>query len=817
MKNQELINKMNIWEKALLMSGRDIWSTWEFKHLGIEPIYLSDGPHGIRKQLGESDHLGLNESVKATCFPPAATVANSWNLQLGKEIGTALGREALELGVNVILGPGMNIKRNPLCGRNFEYFSEDPLLSGKFAASYVQGIQSKGVSACPKHFAVNNQELRRMHNNSVVDKRTLHEIYLRGFKYAIDAKPDFIMTSYNKVNGTYANENKHLLIDVLRDKWGYQGAVVSDWGGSVDHVAGVKSRSSLEMPGTRAMGAKELVDAIADGTLLESDLNTSVDDLLTVILKLQNTQLGTEGELSTTTIEEHHQLARKVAAESIVLLKNDNKLLPLSGNTKVCLVGDFAQMPRYQGAGSSVVNSTKLENTIENMSAYFSDYEYVQGYERNGRANDRLAKEALAAASNAQVVIVYAGLPENYESEGVDRQHMFLPENQNHLIQKLVKTGNKVIVVLQGGSPVEIPWLSQVQALVHSYLSGQGGALATLDVLVGKVNPSGKLSETYVNSYNEIPSSNYFPGLEFTSEYREGLMVGYRYFSTFAKPVLFPFGFGLSYSEFELCDFKVDYAQLKVNVTITNCSATAGSEVVQVYAQSIKSNVFIPKLQLIGFEKVKLNPGESRELDIELDENSFKYFNIHTDNWEQVAGQYRICIGNSSDNFKFTTEISTEATAAVSGESNFEISYYQTDLAAITNENFTKLMGNELPTSNWDRSADLTYSDTISQLEYGKNPFARLVHFVLKQVIKRNDKRGTPDLNTLFVYNQTFTAIYKMTNGIINKVMIGHLLEIINGHFFRGITKLGKEYKKNKLMSTEVYSEIEKIEGANND
>ncbi len=813
MKNAEIINKMTLWEKALFMSGRDIWSTWNFEHLGIKSIYLSDGPHGIRKQLGESDHLGLNESMKSTCFPTSATVANSWDVELAEEIGRCLGDEAVQLGVHVVLGPGLNIKKSPLCGRNFEYFSEDPYHTGKLASAYVKGIQSKEISACPKHFAVNNQELRRMHNDSVLDERTLREIYLRGFEIIVDeADPMFIMTAYNKVNGEYANEHTQLLQDILVDEWKFNGAVVSDWGGSFDHVAGVKAGSHLEMPGTRVMGAKELVDAVESGELSVEILNKRVDELLSVVLKLSDNKNIVGANLKSEMIDTHHEVAKRAARESIVLLENKNNTLPLNKGVKVSVVGDFAKTPRYQGAGSSVVNTTKLDSIMSVIDGYgFSDVVFSDGYERNGGINDGLVKSAIENSKNSDVVLVFAGLPEVFESEGVDRKHMNLPENQNYLISELCKAHSNVVVVLAGGSPVELPWVKDVNALVHGYLGGQAGAGAILDVITGKHNPSGKLNETYPLKYSDTPNFNYYPGNERTSEYRESIFIGYRYYESANVPVLYPFGYGLSYTSFEYANVTCDENNKTVSVSVTNTGNVDGSEIVQVYSSLEKSEVFRAKKQLAGFTKVFIKAGETVNVTIKLDNRAFEYFNVKTNKWESETGDYKLLVGKSVQDINGEVVMSVKGTDAICPYEKTKLeSYYTANITYVPNVEFKELLGREIPDGNWDTSKPLTYNDTISQLYYAKSFLARFVHKTLTNMIAKNEKAGKPDLNVLFIYNQTFTAIYKMTNGMINRKMITHVLDMVNGHFFRGLTKLLPAFFENKKLTKKILEDINK-------
>ena len=524
MKQQKLVEKMTIEEKAAILSGKTVWQTREIDRLSIPSIFLSDGPHGIRKQAGAGDHLGLNASLNATCFPTAATIANSWNQDLGEEIGQALGEEAASMDVNILLGPGLNIKRSPLCGRNFEYFSEDPYLSGKMAASYIRGIQSKGVYACPKHLAVNSQELRRMAMDAVVDERTLREIYLTGFEIAVkEGHAKAIMSSYNQINGIYANEDKHLLTDILRKDWGFDGIVVTDWGGSNDHVKGVAAGSNLEMPSCGYDSAREVIAAVRNGKLREEELDERVGELVDAVMELTS-----EKELSDKNFDRnaHHQLARKAAAESMILLKNEKQILPLDNKKSIAIIGDFAFSPRYQGAGSSMVNPTK----VEDMSSILQQYDLnilgmTRGYQRNGDVDENDRKFALNLAMNADIVIFCFGLDEISESEGLDRTHMRIPQDQIDLLQDISKVNENIIGILSAGSAIEMPWHTCCKAILHGYLNGQAGASATLDILTGKVNPSGRLAETYPISYEQTPAFRYYPSNEKTSEYRESVYV----------------------------------------------------------------------------------------------------------------------------------------------------------------------------------------------------------------------------------------------------------------------------------------------------
>ena len=653
MKHQDLLNKMTLDEKAAILSGMTEWETRNIDRLNIPSMFCSDGPHGIRKQEGDGDHLGLNASVPATCFPTAATVANSWDPELGEEIGKALGEEAVALNVNVILGPGLNVKRNPLCGRNFEYFSEDPYLAGKMAASYIKGIQSKGVAACPKHYAVNSQELRRMASDSVLDERTLREIYLTNFEIAVkEGNAKAIMSAYNQVNEVYANENKHLLQDILRDEWGFDGIVITDWGASNDHTAGVAAGSNLEMPAPGLGSARELLKSIEEGRLTEKELDECVDTLLDAIL----TFAKKEKSNSKYDKELHHEIAKKAAGKSAVLLKNEENILPLKEGTKVAVIGDFAIEPRFQGAGSSVVNATKIETIANTIAQYkLENIGIAKGYDRIGKENNQLLEEAKEIASKADVVLYFFGLDELSESEGLDRQHMKIPANQIKLLEELSKVNKNIVGVLSAGSAIETSWDVNCKGLLHGYLSGQAGAGALLDIITGKINPSGKLNETLPVKYEDVPSYNYFPSKERTSEYREGIFVGYRYYDTAKVPVKYPFGYGLSYTTFEYSDIYV--AEDKVTFTITNTGKMDGEEIAQMYVSCKSDKIYRPEKELKGFQKVYLQPGEKTEVTLTVSKEDLAHYHTALEEFVTESGTYRILVGNSSRDIVLSKEI----------------------------------------------------------------------------------------------------------------------------------------------------------------
>ena len=786
MKYGEMIQKMTLEEKAAFLSGKGEWQTWDFERLGIPSMYCSDGPHGIRKQAGAGDHLGLNPSLPATCFPTAATMANSWDPELGEEIGKALGEEAEVQDVHVVLGPGLNIKRSPLCGRNFEYFSEDPYLAGKMAAGYVRGIQSKGRYACPKHFAVNSQELRRMAMNAVLDERTLREIYLTGFEIAVkEGGAKAIMTSYNQVNGTYSNENTHLLKDILRDEWGYDGIVITDWGGSNDHIKGVAAGSDLEMPTPGMDSARQIVKAVQEGRLSEEAVDACVDRLLEAVLTL--TKEGAEGERKPEAFdtEAHHALARKAASESAVLLKNQDSILPLKPGTRVALIGDFAFEPRYQGAGSSMVNATKLDKMSELIKEYdLTVVGMARGYMRTGETDTVMEKEAVDLAQSADVVLYCFGLDELSESEGVDRTHMRIPQNQISLLEAVARVNVNVVGVLSAGAAVEMPWQTSLKALLHGYLYGQAGAGAMLDILTGKVNPSGRLNETYPVRYEDTPAFKYFPSEERNSEYREGLYVGYRYYDTAKVRVLYPFGFGLSYTEFKYSDLTVD--QDGAEFTLTNTGDMDGAEAAQLYVGMKDARVFRPEKELKGFQKVFLRAGESRKVRIPFDDKTFRYWNVRTNRWEVEGGTYTIMIGASCLDIRLSTEADVEGTTETwPYYTNRMPSYYSGLISQVEDKEFEELLGTPIPYGKW--SGDLTVNDAICQMYYAKSPIARFAYKKLTQMKKKSEEAGKPDLNVLFIYNMPFRAIAKMTGGMVSMEMVEGIVTMVNGHFFRGL------------------------------
>ena len=799
MQNTELLlKKLTLEEKCALLSGAETFKTRGMPEHGIPQIWLSDGPHGLRKQAGESDHLGLNPSVPATCFPTASAIANSWDTALGEEIGAALGEEAAAQEVSVVLGPGLNMKRNPLCGRSFEYFSEDPYLAGKLAAGYIRGIQSKGVAACPKHFAVNSQETRRMASDSIVDERTLREIYLTGFEIAVkEGHPRSIMSSYHLVNGTYANENKHLLMEILRGEWGFDGAVITDWGGSNDHALGVKNGSTLEMPAPGGDSVRELLAAVESGKISESDIDARLSELLPLVF---DTKAALDAAPREFDAAAHHALARRAAEESLVLLKNEGALLPLAAGTKVAVIGDFAKNPRYQGAGSSMVNSTQVDVLLDKLiDSELNVIGYQQGFDRHGKPDAALQKSACELATQADTVILCMGLDEIAESEGLDRSNLRLAQNQLDLLQAVAAVNPKIVVVLYSGSVVETPWLDNCQALLYAALGGQAGAGAVADALTGKVNPCGKLAETWPLAYADVPSAADFATRRKTVEYREGLYIGYRYFTTAEKAVRFPFGYGMSYTTFAYSDMAAD--EQGVSLTVTNTGSVAGTEIVQLYTAKKNSELFRPAKELKGFARVTLAPGEKQRITIMLDDKAFRFWNVKANRWEIEGGEYELLVGASVEDIRLCEKISVHGTATVHPYEDRNLDcYYKGNVLHVSDADFEKLLGHPIPNGKTKIDRNLT----LGELNHARSPLGWLVWLVLTILLDASYKRGKPDLNILFQYNMPLRALAKMTNGAISMGMVDGIVMELQGFWILGLVRVIYEAIKNVVLNAQM-------------
>lgn len=666
-KIRELISKMTLEEKASLCSGEDFWNTKAIERLGIPSAMLTDGPHGLRKQSKDGDHLGLGESIKAVCFPAGCATAASFDRELLTRMGETIGNECQAEDVSIILGPAVNIKRSPLCGRNFEYYSEDPLVTSEMAGALIKGVQSKNVGTSVKHYLANNQEHRRMSSSSNVDERTLREIYLAAFEGAVKKqKPWTVMASYNKINGVFATENKTYLTDVLRNEWGFDGYVVSDWGAVNDRVRCLEAGMDLEMPSTKGENDQLIVTAVQEGALDERVLDKACERMLDVLYKY----VENRDENAVFDKDQDHDMARKIAEECIVLLKNDG-ILPLKESANIAFIGKYAKEPRFQGGGSSYINVAKITSAmdvVENL----ANIQYAQGFDdKQDMIDEQLMTEAVEVARKAEVAVIFAGLPNSFESEGYDREHMRMPDCQNALIDAISNVQPNVVVVLHNGSPIEMPWIDKVKGVLECYLGGEAVGGAQVDILFGRVNPSGKLPETFPIQLQDNPSYLYFKGEADTVEYREGVFVGYRYYDKKNMKVLFPFGFGLSYTEFEYSNLKLEKNQMKdtetlqVSVDVKNIGKVKGKEVVQLYVAAEGGTIIRPVKELRGFEKIELIPGESKNVSFVLDKRAFAYWNTTLHDWHVETGTYKIMVGKSSRHIELEQELQVESTVRI--------------------------------------------------------------------------------------------------------------------------------------------------------
>ena len=792
MNSKELLAKMSLEEKASLCSGLNFWHLKGIERLGLDSIMVTDGPHGLRKQAGKSDQLGITESVPATCFPPACATASSFDTELMREIGLALGEECLQENVSVILGPGANIKRSPLCGRNFEYISEDPFVSGKIAGALIGGVQEKGIGTSLKHFAANNQEKARMTTDSVVDERALREIYLTGFEIAVkDSQPWTLMCSYNKLNGTYASENKWLLTDVLRDEWGFEGAVVTDWGATNDRVEGVIAGLDLEMPSTRGVNDAKIVAAVKNGALDEADLDKVVVRMVELISKAQESRRDGYAYDA----EAHHSLTRRAAAESSVLLKNEDGILPLAAGKSVAVIGGFGKKPRYQGAGSSKINPLKVDGALDALEALGVDVSFAEGYAPGGKPDDALFAEAVALAKEKDIVLVFAGLPDEYESEGFDRSTLDMPESHVRLIDAVAEANPNTIVLLQLGAPVVMPWADKVKGILVSYLGGQAAGSGCADVLTGRVCPGGRLAETWPISLEDTPCNAIYPGTGKTVEYRESLFVGYRYYDTAEKPVAYPFGFGLSYTSFEYSDLKVTQAegkaQAEISVTVSNTGEKAGSEVVQLYVGLPSSVLIRAKHELKGFCKVRLEPGERKEIVLTLDERSFSYYNVPAKAWAIEGGEYLLELGASSRDIRLKASVTVEGDGREALLEDLKIktpAYFNPAAVSLVGAaEFEALLGRKLPPNarpqgeKFDRNSTL---DDIKHTMIGKQ--------MIKQISQKLQEAlgSSGDMSAMFnamMMDMPLRALLMMGGDDFTEKKLHGILDMANGRMIRGL------------------------------
>ena len=742
-KAKQIVSEMSLEEKSAFCSGKNFWYLKSLARLDLPSIMVTDGPHGLRKQDSQADHVGLNASVPATCFPTASALACSWNVDLMHEIGVALGKECAKEKVSVLLGPGMNIKRHPLCGRNFEYFSEDPVLTGEMAAALIEGVQSQGVGTSVKHYAVNNQERGRMFVDAIVDERSLREIYLKGFEIAVKkSQPWTVMSSYNRVNGVYCGEDDFLLNKVLRQEWGFEGLVVTDWGATNDRVKSVSAGLDLEMPASGGVNDHLVLAAIKSGTLPEADLDQIIQRNVELILKSSRVR-SRDIELNKTL---HHALAKRAAGESMVLLKNEERQLPWKTSSKVAVIGAFAKHPRYQGAGSSQVTPTSLDNAYDCIASAIGDsgsVAYAAGYDHlQSELDQALLEEAVSVAASASAVVLFVGLPAIDESEGFDRQHMDIPRQQELLINAVCKENPNSVVVLSNGAPIRMPWIDRPKAIVEGYLAGQAGGGAIADILFGKTNPSGKLAETFALNQEDIASDAWFSGSGRQVQYREGIYVGYRYFDSANKSVLFPFGHGLSYTEFDYSNLFLSSAllsredSLEVNLEVQNTGQVFGAETVQVYVSALDSQIYRPLSELKGFVKVHLVSGERQRVKVSIDVSSLAVFDTYAKQWAVESGYYLVRVGSSSRDIRLERTVQVQSDDQISPEF-LESLRPQLDEGRllVNDEVFASMLGTKVPGQELSRPFHLNSSlSEVGQTMLGGLVKAQVVKAFKKQM-----------------------------------------------------------------------------------
>lgn len=789
MKHEAIISKMTLEQKAAFVSGLDYWHTQGCEELGLPSINITDGPHGLRKKNENkkaSDGIGLGNSVPATCFPPASTSSCSWDPELIALAGEALGEECLKEKVSVVLGPGMNIKRSPVCGRNFEYFSEDPVLSGKMAAGLVKGVQSKGVGTSLKHFACNSQEAYRMIVDEVVDERALREIYLTAFEIAVkEASPWTVMNSYNRINGEYASQNSYLQNKVLRGEWGFDGLIVTDWGSSVDRIPGILCGTDLEMPSSGGYNTKKIIEAVKNGELTEEALDERVDVVVDLILK-SKPALEKEVEFS---FDDHHEISRKVAEGSMVLLKNKDNILPLKKGAKVAVIGELAASPRFQGAGSSVINPTKLDNALDELKKLGVDVTYAKGYEKSkDEENEALFAEAEAVAKSADTVLVFVGLTEEFEGEGYDRINIEMPKSHNALVSKISAANPNTVVVLAGGSVINLPWINEVKGLLNSGLGGQATGSAVANILTGIVNPSGKTSETYPLSFDENPTFGNYPAGPVTSEHRESVYIGYRYYDKAKKEVLFPFGFGLSYTEFSYSDLQVskeeidDTETLTVTYKVKNIGETDGAEVTQLYVGDMESTIFRPVKELRAFKKVFLKAGEEKEVSLTLSKRDFAFFNVYTGEFNVESGEFAILVGASSRDIKLIKKVTVNSTENVVIP-DYKVSapaYYTADISEMNGAQFEAILGRPVPSAERDTSKPIDIYCCLDDARHTKwgGRICGLIEGIMSKM--GSDANGDGKMLSAMATQIPIRNFIAMSMGVFSTEMADGLLMILN-------------------------------------
>lgn len=793
---------MTLEEKAGLCSGEDCWNLKAVKRLGLDTVCMMDGPHGLRKQVGATDNLGIGESVPAVCFPTASALACSFDRGLVSRVGKAIGEECVQENVSFILGPAVNQKRSPLCGRNFEYYSEDPLLSGELAVAMIQGIQSTGTGASLKHFAVNNQEKRRMTVDAVIDERTLREIYLRAFELAVKkGAPATVMCAYNRLNGFYCSENQYLLTEILRKEWGYDGAVVSDWGAVHDRALGVKAGLDLEMPGNGGYNDAKIIEAVRNHTLSEEDLDRSSRRVTELILRgMRNREKNFHYDA-----EAHHRLAVEAAVQSAVLLKNNGNLLPGNAKQKTAVIGAFAKMPRFQGAGSSKINPIFVDSPWDALTKRGVNAVYAPGYRLKNAVSDKpdadeaLIREACKAAQGKDIVYLFAGLPEGYESEGFDRADLRLPKQHNRLIEAVSACNPNVAVILIGGAPMELPWIQKVKAVLLTYLGGEGMGIAVASLLLGDAAPCGKLAETWPLTLKDTPAFCSFPGGRLTVEYRESVFVGYRYYEAAKKPVLFAFGHGLSYTTFAYSHLeteRVSYCpgeKIRLHFCITNTGNRAADETALIFEAHKNETVFLPPKELRQFIKVRLEPGETKRITAELDTDSFGYYNTVIKDWYAESGSYRIMVGPSSADCPLVTEIHLESPERPQPDYRKSApTYYQLPQGEleIPEREFQALYGKNLPVHNNRPQKPYGWENTLDDIR--GTMVGRIVLWYAGRISRKASQaeEGQEGMLSTTILEMPFFSMVAQGGGMVSERMMEGVLLFLNGHPLKAISKL---------------------------
>ncbi len=809
-----LLTELTLEEKAALCSGISSWETTPVKRLNIPSVFMADGPHGVRREQKQTSFGNVfMPAMPATCFPPAVTLASSWDTELVKEVGKALGEESLDHEVQILLGPGVNIKRSPLCGRNFEYFSEDPYLAGELAVAYIDGVQSTGVGTSLKHFAVNSQEFRRMTSSSELDERAMREIYLAAFETAVKrSRPYTVMCSYNRVNGTYAAENKHLLDEILRKEWGFDGVVVSDWGAVADRVEGIRAGMNIQMPSADGITDKWIVEAVRKGELDESRLDEIVGEILGLILKCTENATLHHGYKADFTA--HRKLARKAASHGAVLLKNADSVLPLDKNADIAVVGALAKNLRTQGSGSSRLNPIKETSFTDYLDEIGKKYAYAEGYDCvTDDTDDRMICEAGEAVKGKDAVLLFIGLTDAFESEAFDRKHLSIPESHLRVLEEVTRYNRNVIVVLTGGSPSAMPYLDKVKAVLNVYLTGEAGGEATYDILFGDVNPSGKLAETFPLALADNPMHEFYE--KENAEYRESIFVGYRYYDTAHKEVLFPFGYGLSYTEFKYSDLKLsadaidENDVLKVSFRITNVGKVKGAEIAQLYVKDTESTLFVAEKELKGFVKAELEPGESKTVTLTLDRRSFAHYNVLAKDWRVEEGEFAILVGASSRDIRLRGKVYVSAEECVVPDYRESAPAYY-DLASVVRypeKDYEVLLGRKAEKYVQPKRGEYTMLTCMGQLNHGV--IARLVKYLGHKYSVALLPKDTPYSQIKMVragaLDMPIRNTYAMSSGAVDYMMACGLLDLVNGKFFRGLFRLIKGYFKKTVHKKDIY------------